>query len=146
MLLLSSCVPSSDPDGPFVVIHITDGDTLEINTGDKIRLSGIDAPEKGECHFQESKERLKELVLEKEIYLEHDYSNKGKYGRLLRYVHSNKREINSIMISEGKAKVYDKYAYDTKKYSEFKKLEAVARELKLGVWSCKKEIKTKGPT
>jgi micrococcal nuclease len=135
-LFLVSCT-SSELEGPFKVVRVIDGDTILINTNEKIRLSGIDTPEKEECHFQESKSRLEELILNKEIFLEKDYSNKGRYGRLLRYVHLEDLEINSLMVSEGYAKVNDKYAHDTKKYSQLKKLELKPRKLKKGVWSCK---------
>ncbi len=140
LLIITACSPSSELEGPFKVMRIIDGDTILINTNEKIRLSGIDTPEKEECHFQESKSRLEELILNKNIFLERDYTNKGRYGRLLRYVHLKNTEINSLMVLEGYAQVYDKYAYDTKKYSHLKKLEITPRELKRGVWSCQETI------
>ena len=136
ILLIFTACTSSELDGPFKVMRVIDGDTILINTNEKIRLSGINTPEKDECHFQESKSRLEELILNKEIFLEKDYSDKGRYGRLLRYVHIENREINSLMVLEGQARVYDKYAYDTKKYSKLKKLEIIAKKSKKGVWAC----------
>tara|TARA_Y100000310_G_scaffold342902_1_gene448156 strand:- start:1604 stop:2065 length:462 start_codon:yes stop_codon:yes gene_type:complete len=137
LLIFTACNHSYEIEGPFKVVRVIDGDTILINTNEKIRLSGIDTPEKDECHFQESKSRLEGLILNKEIFLERDYSNKGRYGRLLRYVHLGDLEINSLMVSEGQARVHDKYAYDTKKYSQLKKLELRPSKLKKGVWSCK---------
>jgi len=136
LLILTACQPSEKLEGPFTVTRVIDGDTFVINTDEKIRISGINTPEKKECHFSESKNKLEELLLNKEVYLERDFTNKGKYGRLLRYVHSNEGEINFILIQEGYAKVYNKYAYDTKKYSEMKRAEQAAKTNKLGVWSC----------
>mgnify|MGYP006424172801 FL=1 len=72
LLVLTSCTPSSELDGPFLVIDVIDGDTLKIDSLEKIRLSGINTPEKKECHYQESKEKLNELVSNKSIYLEKD--------------------------------------------------------------------------
>ncbi len=137
LLLLTSCTPSSNLEGPFKVIDVIDGDTLKLNTTEKVRLSGINTPEKKECHYQESKDKLKELTLKKEIFLEKDYTNKGKYGRLLRYVHTKDQDINKNLVLNGYARVYDKYAYDTKKYKELKELEHKARLQNLGVWACK---------
>ncbi len=137
LLILTSCTPSSNLEGPFKVIDVIDGDTLKLNTTEKVRLSGINTPEKKECHFQESKDKLTELALNKEVYLEGDYTNKGKYGRLLRYVYTKDQDINKYLILNGYAKVYDKYAYDTKRYKELKELEHKARLQKLGVWTCK---------
>lgn len=136
LLLMVACTPSNHLDGPFNVTRVIDGDTIVINTGEKVRLSGINTPEKKECYYEEAKNKLSDLVYGKKIYLERDYSNKGKYGRLLRYVHMNGKDINFILVREGYAKVYDKYAYDTKKYKEMKKEELNARNTKLGVWSC----------
>jgi micrococcal nuclease len=140
LLILTSCSPSSNLDGPFLVIDVIDGDTLKIDSLEKIRLSGINTPEKKECHYQESKEKLNELVFNKSIYLEKDYTNKGRYGRLLRYIHTKDQDINKFLVLHGYAKVYDKYAYDTKKYKELKELEHIARLQKLGVWTCKETI------
>ena len=114
LLFLTSCTPSSNLEGPFRVIDVIDGDTLKLNTSEKVRLSGINTPEKKECHYQESKDQLTKLVLMKEVYLEEDYTNKGKYGRLLRYIHTKNQDINKHLVLNGYAKVYDKYAYDTK--------------------------------
>ncbi len=137
LLILTACTPSDELQGPFLVTKVIDGDTLEINTTERIRLSGINSPETGECYYQEAKDRLTKLILNKEIFLERDYTNKDKYKRLLRYIHLNNREINSQLIQEGYVKVYDKYASDTKKYTKLKEIEATAKSNSLGVWSCK---------
>ncbi len=134
-IFLISCTPS-DFDGPYLVTKVTDGDTLQINYNQKIRLSGINSPEKDECHYNRSKNFLKELLLNQEIFLEKDYTNKGRYGRLLRYIHFNNKDINAELVLTGNARVYDKYAYDTKKYAELKELEFIAKENNEGVWAC----------
>src|SRR6056297_2019679 len=52
-----------------VVNRVIDGDTIVV--GEKhIRLLGINAPEKGECFYKESKDRLSDLVLNKKVDLE----------------------------------------------------------------------------
>ncbi len=135
-LLLISCVPSSYLEGPFNVTRAVDGDTLELSTKEKVRLSGINTPEKNECYYKEAKEKLSELVAGKQVYLERDYTNKDKYHRLLRYVYVDNNEVNSILVQEGYAKVYDKYAYDTKKYKKLKDIEAPAIQESRGVWDC----------
>jgi len=140
LLFLTSCTPSSNLDGPYLVIDVIDGDTLKIETSEKIRLSGINTPEKKECYYQEAKDKLTELTLNKTIYLEKDYTNKGRYGRLLRYIHTKDQDINKYLVLNGYARVYDKYAYDTKKYKELKELEHKARLQKLGVWTCNETI------
>jgi micrococcal nuclease len=137
LILLTACTPTNELEGPFIVTKVIDGDTIEIDTQERIRLSGINSPETGECYYQEAKDRLTELILNKNIYLERDYTNKDKYKRLLRYIHLNNQEINSLLTKEGFVKVYDKYASDTKKYIQLKETEKTAIEKSLGVWSCK---------
>jgi micrococcal nuclease len=143
IFFLSSCSLTSNTikeplilEGPYTVTKVIDGDTLDINTSQRIRLSGINTPEIGECYYQEAKDKLTQLTLEKQVYLEKDKTDKGKYGRLLRYIYINNTLINELLVLEGYAKVYDKYAYDTKRYSQLKKAEEQAKSKKLGVWSC----------
>ncbi|HLC63158.1 MAG TPA: thermonuclease family protein [Candidatus Nanoarchaeia archaeon] len=128
--------PNINLEGPFLVARIIDGDTLEINSSYKIRLSGINTPETGECYYQEAKQFLSSLTLNQEIYLERDITNKDVYGRFLRYIYIQDDLINSILVEEGYAKVYDKYANDTKRYQQLKRIEDPAKTNMLGVWSC----------
>lgn len=123
-------------EGPFKVIDVIDGDTLDINTTERIRLSGINTPETGECFYQEAKDVLKELTLNKDVLLERDLSDKGKYGRLLRYVYVDGVFVNVELVKGGYARVYDKYKDDTKRYHELKEAELIAKGNNLGVWVC----------
>jgi micrococcal nuclease len=131
ILLLCGC---ASVEGPYTVTNVVDGDTLDVY--ERVRLSGINTPETGECYYQEAKDRLGDLVLGKEVYLESDVSDRGKYGRLLRYVYVSGENVNLLLVEEGYAKVHDKYASDTKMYLELKALESVAIENELGVWGC----------
>jgi len=135
LIFITAC--TSNLEGPYKVTKVIDGDTIEIQAGEKVRLSGINSPESGECYYEQAKTKLENLIMDKEIYLERDKTNKGKYGRLLRYIHYKKTEINSLLVREGYAKVYDKYSYDTKKYKQLKQNESIAISKKLGVWKCK---------
>ncbi|MFH1972292.1 MAG: thermonuclease family protein [archaeon] len=129
LLLLSAC---TQLEGPYLVTKVIDGDTIDIETGDRIRFSGINTPETDECYYQEAKDEVKELILNKHIYLERDIDNKGKYGRLLRYIYLNDTMINAYLVQEGYAKVYDKYNETTKYYKELKQLEDKSK----GLWLC----------
>jgi len=135
LILLSGCKNDS-LEGPFKVIKVVDGDTLDLNDSKRIRFSGINTPETGECYYQEAKDKLTELVLEKDVFLEKDISDTGKYGRLLRYVYIDDMMLNAFLVENGYARVFDKYKEDTKKYEELKQLESIAKINKLGLWSC----------
>jgi len=142
LVFISGCITGNVTyenvkEGPFKVTNVVDGDTLDLNNSERVRLSGINTPETGECYYQEAKSELENLVLNKEVYLEKDISNKDKYDRLLRYVYINDLLVNSYLIQNGYAKVYDKYSYDTKKYKELKSIEEIAQNNNFGVWTCK---------
>jgi len=141
LILISGCSTGNvvkEPvlEGPFIVTYIVDGDTADLDNGERIRFSGINTPEKGECYYQEAKDRLAELILNKEVYLERDKTNRGNYGRLLRYVYVNNILVNKVMVREGYADAYDKYAYDTKRFDELDAAEQIAKAEKLGRWNC----------
>ena len=67
------------------VVRVTDGDTVVIldnsNTQHKIRLQGIDAPERGQSFGTKSKEHLSDSVAGKIVVVEYDKYD--RYGRVL---------------------------------------------------------------
>lgn len=89
-----------------LVSRIVDGDTVELGTGEKVRLLGINTPERGQPYYEESKNRLKELIEGKEVTLERDITDKDQYGRLLRHVFLNNENVNIKLVREGLATVY----------------------------------------
>ena len=123
-------------EGPFLVIRIIDGDTIIINTSEHVRLSGIDTPETGECYYQEAKQFLFAIAINKEVYLEQDITNKDKYDRLLRYIYRNGTFVNGILVEQGYAKVFDAYKDETRRYLQLKRLEDTAITNQLGLWKC----------
>jgi len=144
LVLISSCTFTGEAvrefevirEGPFEVVSVIDGDTADLDNGWRLRFSGINTPESGECFYQEAKDELARLILSKEVYLENDYSDEGNYGRKLRYVFVGDVLVNEELVRGGFAKVYDKYADDTRMYERLKDVEFLAaRELK-GVWGC----------
>ena len=90
------------------VTRVIDGDTFITNKGDRVRLIGVDAPELPSLRGIESKMYLHELIDNKVVILERDgiSDNKDKYGRLLRYVYLNKKDVNLQMLKSGYAKPY----------------------------------------
>jgi len=55
-----------------LVIKVIDGDTFELETGERVRLICVDAPEEGKPGYKESKSFLESLILNKSIKMERD--------------------------------------------------------------------------
>jgi len=126
------------------IAKVTDGDTIKINKK-KIRLMGIDAPEKKQkckktwlsisfISFEKeyacgqiSTDRLKTKINDKFVIC--NYSNKDQYKRYIAECFLNKTNINSWMVRTGHALAYRKYS---KKYII---QETLAKKDKIGLWS-----------
>ncbi len=122
-----------------LVIKVIDGDTIVIESGERVRLLGIDAPEKGENYYKEAKERLEDLILFKNVTLESYGRNRDKYGRLLRYIWVNEENINIKMIKEGFAFPY--IEKNTKYKDELIYAAKTAMLNKSNLWKARKKFK-----
>jgi len=89
-----------------IVSSVIDGDTIELKTGERVRLLGINTPEKGQPCYEQATNRLKELVVGKQVMLESDVVDKDQYSRMLRYIFVDDTHVNLIMVREGYAHVY----------------------------------------
>jgi micrococcal nuclease len=116
------------------VSQVIDGDTFELTNGQKVRLLGIDTPEKGQHYYGEASSRLEQLVKGKEVFLEKDVSNRDSYGRLLRYVYVGSLFVNLQMVKEGYAQALV-VAPNLKYSAVFLKAENETRAKGIGIWS-----------
>jgi micrococcal nuclease len=115
------------------VARVIDGDTFELANGKKVRLLGVDAPERNQYFYDEAREKLKELVENKNVYLEADVTNSDSTGRLLRYVFVGNTFVNLELVKQGFANVY--IVSPNEKYSsQLLEAEEFARKNKLGIW------------
>jgi len=115
------------------VTYVIDGDTVELETGERVRLIGIDAPEFKKPYFTESKAKLAELVLNKNVFLEKDETDRDAYGRLLRYVYQDGVFVNLEMVRIGYAKALI-IPPDVKYKDLLLAAELEARRQHLGIW------------
>lgn len=133
----------------FKVKRVIDGDTIEIDNGQKIRYIGIDTPEtvspgkEIDCFAREASDKNKELVLGREVRLEKDVSDTDRYGRLLRYVYTKGPDlpegiewilVNDLLVREGYAQA-STYPPDVKYQNLFLESQRYAKENGLGLWS-----------
>ncbi len=137
---------SNQSTNPNKVKKVIDGDTIELETGQKVRYIGIDTPElhdprkKVECFAKEAMEENKKLVEGKTVRLKKDISETDKYKRLLRYVYvpieasPSGQFVNEYLVKEGYA-LASTFPPDVKYASHFLKLEQEARQNKRGLWN-----------
>ena len=96
------------------VIGILDGDTIEVlhnNRPERIRLSGIDCPEKGQAYGTKAKQATSDLVFGKEVTLETHGTD--KYGRTIADVSlPDGVNVNLELVRNGWCWWYQKYAPD----------------------------------
>lgn len=114
---------------PAKVIKISDGDTITIlqdKQQTKVRLYGIDAPEKKQDYGQKSKQFLASLIAGQVVEVEP--KGKDRYKRTLGIIHYKDQDINAQMVLNGYAWAYVKYS---RMYVDQEKL---ARENKRGLW------------
>lgn len=115
------------------VKQIIDGDTFILSDGRKVRMLGIDTPERGDLYYDEATEELKRLLQGGKVKLTRDVSSTDKYGRLLRHAYVGDQWINAQMISGGFARMVT-FQPDNMHVSEFQQLEREARENNRGIW------------
>ena len=130
--LADDAVPSTK-DAIFCTA-IIDGDTFKLETGEKVRLIGIDAPELSQPGGEKSREYLTHLILNKGVTLETGYEDRDKYDRLLRFVYIGNTCINEEMIRQGYAEA--RYLTSNDSLREYYiQLEIEAETAKAGLWS-----------
>ena len=101
---------SDEFTGP--VVGVLDGDTIEVLQSqhpERIRLSSVDRPEKGQAYGQRAKQAASELIYGKEVALK--TYGRDKYGRTVADVFSpDGANVNRVLVKDGWCWWYRKYA------------------------------------
>ncbi len=143
-----SCENQSTQDKELAVkdLRVIDGDTVEVlpkNSGqsERVRLLGIDAPEKKQAFGKESKDLLERCVANHQIVV--FYEKKDRYGRLLGKVMADGYDCNYNQVLYGMAWHYKKYQKNQTDYERkyYALAEKKAQELKYGLWSQRNPVK-----
>ena len=137
----------------FTVRHVSDGDTLTLDDGRKVRLIGVDTPEMSDesrnrrnavsNHLDaatvrgfavKAKDFLREQVEGRPVRLEYDWQRLDKYGRTLAYVYRQPDEVllNAEILRQGYGFAYLRFPF---KYSaQFSAYAQEARQARRGLW------------
>ena len=114
------------------VVGVSDGDTITVlhnGKAEKIRLYGIDCPEKRQSFGKKAKWFTSDLVFGK--YVEVKPVTTDKYGRTIAWIYIDGRCLNKELLKAGLAWHYKKYSSDR----SLAELENKARLKKIGLWS-----------
>lgn len=114
------------------VIKVADGDTVTIVSNSKqykIRLAGIDTPEKTQPYFSQAKQFTSSQVFNKQVKA--DVRDKDRYGRYVADVYYGDKWLNLELVKVGAAHVYERYTNDPHLFNA----QAVAKNNKKGIWS-----------
>jgi micrococcal nuclease len=116
------------------VVSILDGDTIEVlhdKRPERVRLNGIDCPEKGQAYGKRAKQATSAFIFGKEVDLQ--TYGKDKYGRTIAdvFLHDG-TNVNHMLVKDGWCWWYRKYAPGNLVLEE---LERRARASREGLWA-----------
>jgi len=99
---------ASTPGGTWTVTNIVDGDTIDVRAGsgvtERVRIIGIDTPERGECGFAEAASELARTIDGQRVTLPAGArDDRDRYDRLLRYVDVGGTDTGLELIQGGYA-------------------------------------------
>lgn len=151
-LALPACAEQPNPERQGTVSWVYDGDTLKIDPVGKVRLLGIDTPERENSKrdrfltrqgisaarqrqiYQLAKEFNINQIKGQKVTLSFDDSPRDRHGRLLAYVHlADGRLLNRVLLEQGLAVVYRRFSFRMKE--DFLNAEAEAKQNKRGLWA-----------
>jgi endonuclease YncB( thermonuclease family) len=117
------------------VTKVIDGDTVELENGERVRYLGIDTPEvaSNDCYASEATNRNRELVEGREVTLISEDEDRDRFGRLLRWLWLDDGTfVNAELVSEGYAHSF--FFGDSRYRQVLVQLEVGSKLKGLGGW------------
>jgi len=140
LLVLAAGCGAQSPCGPNSgkVVNVVDGDTVDLESGVRIRLLLVDTPEttsgKNDCYGQEAKAFTTASLDGKSVSLQYETECKDRFGRTLAYVTADGKEVNTALVKGGYACTLYISPNGTSRKVEFEDLESVAKTNRTGLW------------
>lgn len=138
MSLLLTILPQLALSWVGKCVGVTDGDTIRVmheRREEKIRLFGIDCPERGQDYGSSARRFTAKMAFGKLVQV--TQVSRDRYGRVVAWVEVDGQSINKELVRAGLAWWYRRYA---KNRHELAELEAEARTNKTGLWSQKNPV------
>lgn len=123
----------------YEAVEVLDGDTIKLPNGQKVRLCGIDAPEKEQPLGPESTANLQRLVDAAGGAVMVQENARDRYGRIVGEVFTQQggqeQHLNAEQLMGGMAYVYPQYIAGCDNGDVMKDTEKMAQEGRKGVWA-----------
>lgn len=141
VLLLAGCGSDQNkpPSGPYNVTEVFDGDSFNLSAANgktvRVRLAGIDAPERSQPFSNKAKESLSSLLASGEITLEP--LKVDKYERWIANVRVNGNDVGLTQLHRGYAWFFVRYRQDLSNamQTQYANAERDARDARVGLWA-----------
>lgn len=141
LLLFVACAGDTGkpPAGPYQVTEVFDGDSFNLRAANgkivRVRIAGIDAPEKSQPYANKAKESLQSLLASGAITLEPIKID--TYDRWITHVRVNGSDVGLSQITRGYAWFFTRYRSDLSDamQAEYARAERDARDGRVGLWA-----------
>lgn len=130
---------SGPAQGPYTVAEVFDGDSFNLKAADhsvvRVRIAGIDAPEKTQPYSAKAKASLESLLAQGPIRLE--VIKQDPYERWVAHVHVAEQDIGLLQIERGYAWFFKRYKNDLSgtMQERYARAEEDARAARRGLWA-----------
>lgn len=120
------------------VVGVVDGDTVDVLVAEhdsyRIRLAGIDAPERAQPFGKVAKQAMSDLVMGRDVRVE--YEKRDRYGRIVGVVMVGRTDAGLGLIQQGLAWHYKRYANEQtpQQRLDYDEAEISARAIRVGLW------------
>jgi endonuclease YncB( thermonuclease family) len=139
LLALAFCLPLRAEELRGRIVGVTDGDTLKLLDANRqehvIRVSGIDAPERGQPYGQKAKERLSQLTYHQSVSAH--CHKKDRYGRsVCTIVNGAGADVGLTLVKDGMAWHFKRYEREqnAEEAAAYTAAESFARGARAGLW------------
>ncbi len=141
VLFASACGgPAPSPCGPSTgkVVNIVDGDTVDLESGVRIRMLLVDTPEttggKTDCYGQQAKAYTSMQLLNKDVTIAYDSVCLDRFGRTLAYLSVGSAEHNRALVEKGFACMLYVAPDGQSRKAEFEEYQSIAKTNRTGLW------------